>query len=100
MSLLDASRALYYSIAMSTSCVCSICLSDFVDPICTPCGHVYCSNCIAQATNILRNEGSTTTPCPACRQQFSIRHDPLSRDFPEYFGYPPGAVHEWNMGQF
>ncbi|KAK0202488.1 hypothetical protein DFS33DRAFT_1384841 [Desarmillaria ectypa] len=73
---------------MSTSCVCSICLSDFVDPVCTPCGHVYCSKCIAQATRIQCNEGSITAPCPTCRKLFSISDDPVSRDFNEYFGYP------------
>ncbi|KAK0466859.1 uncharacterized protein EV420DRAFT_1635898 [Desarmillaria tabescens] len=75
---------------MSTSCVCSICLSDFVDPVCTPCGHVYCLKCIAQATSIQRNEGSTSTiaPCPTCRKLFSVGDDPLPRDFNDYSGYP------------
>ncbi|KAK0466881.1 uncharacterized protein EV420DRAFT_1505958 [Desarmillaria tabescens] len=80
--------SLYYLTAMSTPCICSICLSEFVDPVCTPCGHIYCFSCITQATSILRNEVSTTAPCPACRKPFSIRDDPLSRDFHEYFGYP------------
>ncbi|PBK99816.1 hypothetical protein ARMGADRAFT_1008297 [Armillaria gallica] len=44
---------------MSTSCVCSICLSDFVDPVCTPCGHVYCSRCITEATCIQRSVDQT-----------------------------------------
>ncbi|KAK0214885.1 hypothetical protein IW262DRAFT_1300144 [Armillaria fumosa] len=90
---------------MSTSCVCSICLSDFVDPVCTPCGYVYCSRCITEATNIKREEGSVTAPCPTCRKSFSINDDPVrtpppcqwaenlqnissSRDFHEYLGYP------------
>ncbi|KAK0239252.1 hypothetical protein EDD85DRAFT_829576 [Armillaria nabsnona] len=73
---------------MSTSCVCSICLSDFVDPVCTPCGHVYCSRCITEATSIQRNEGSVTAPCPTCRKSFSINDDPRSYDTHDYFGYP------------
>ncbi|KAK0188556.1 hypothetical protein F5146DRAFT_671382 [Armillaria mellea] len=72
----------------STSCVCSICLSDFVDPVCTPCGHVYCSRCITEATSTQRNEGSATAPCPTCRKLFSINDDPHFWDFREYFGYP------------
>ncbi|KAG7445083.1 uncharacterized protein BT62DRAFT_1077290 [Guyanagaster necrorhizus] len=73
---------------MSTSCVCSICLSDFVDPVCTPCGHVYCSRCIVEATSVQRDEGYATAPCPTCRKPFSIADDPLSQDFQEYFGHP------------
>ncbi|PBK69133.1 hypothetical protein ARMSODRAFT_1019126 [Armillaria solidipes] len=73
---------------MSTCCVCSICLPDFIDPVCTPCGHVYCSRCITEATSIQRNQGSVTAPCPTCRKSFSINDDPRSQDFREYFGYP------------
>ncbi|KAK0466866.1 uncharacterized protein EV420DRAFT_1743456 [Desarmillaria tabescens] len=69
---------------MSTSCVCSICLSDFADPVCMPCGHVYCSNCIAQATSVLRNEGLTTAHALPVASSFLY----LSRDFHECFGYP------------
>ncbi|KAK0183709.1 hypothetical protein F5146DRAFT_622578 [Armillaria mellea] len=76
------------STSTSTSCVCSICLSDFVDPVCTPCGHVYCSRCITEATSTQRNEGSATAPCPTCRKLFSINDDPRFWDFREYFGYP------------
>ncbi|KAK0501628.1 hypothetical protein EDD18DRAFT_1143608 [Armillaria luteobubalina] len=76
------------SISTSTICVCSICLSDFVDPVCTPCGHVYCSRCITEATIIQRNEGSATALCPTCRKPFSINDDPRFWDFREYFGYP------------
>ncbi|KAK0501641.1 hypothetical protein EDD18DRAFT_743390 [Armillaria luteobubalina] len=85
---MSSDASLKHSTAMSTSCVCSICLSDFVDPVCTPCGHVYCSRCITEATSIQREKGSVTAPCPTCRKSFSINDDPSFRDFRKYFGYP------------
>ncbi|KAK0214887.1 hypothetical protein IW262DRAFT_1403565 [Armillaria fumosa] len=86
---MSSNTSFEHSTTMSTtSCLCSICLSDFVDPVCTPCGHVYCSRCITEATSIQREEGSVTAPCPTCRKSFSINDDPSSHDFHKYFGYP------------
>jgi SNF2 family DNA or RNA helicase len=39
---------------------CSICLSEFVDPVMTECGHLFCLGCIVSSLNQSRN-------CPMCR---------------------------------
>lgn len=41
---------------------CSICISLFVDPFVTPCGHVFCHSCIA--THLSQQEGQAL--CPQC----------------------------------
>ncbi|KAF8202419.1 hypothetical protein BJ912DRAFT_441979 [Pholiota molesta] len=48
---------------------CSICISAFKDPVCLPCGHVYCKKCIIGHVNVPTNMGMTST-CPDCRSTF------------------------------
>ncbi|KAJ0032522.1 hypothetical protein NQD34_002603 [Periophthalmus magnuspinnatus] len=48
--------------------VCSICLSVFVDPVSTPCGHNFCKSCICSYWD----ESSHCT-CPLCKEDFNTR---------------------------
>ncbi|KAF8159360.1 hypothetical protein B0H34DRAFT_654936 [Crassisporium funariophilum] len=50
---------------------CSICLSIFKEPVSLPCGHIYCTKCLADHVNAPNNQGMTST-CPTCRTGFSI----------------------------
>ena len=44
---------------------CTVCM-DLVDsPVCTPCGHVFCAECIAM---VVSTAGASTGPCPVCRK--------------------------------
>ena len=43
--------------------ICSICDSPFNDPVCTPCDHTFCRNCITDSIN------TGNIGCPLCRQQ-------------------------------
>lgn len=49
---------------------CSICLSEFNQPVITPCAHVYCRPCITQHI-----ESVPTPPaqCPLCRGSISVK---------------------------
>ncbi|KIM44398.1 hypothetical protein M413DRAFT_442382 [Hebeloma cylindrosporum] len=50
---------------------CSICLSTFKDPVCLPCGHLYCKKCLTDHVNVPANQGLTSN-CPDCRATFNI----------------------------
>ncbi|KAF8972775.1 hypothetical protein BDZ97DRAFT_1782608 [Flammula alnicola] len=50
---------------------CSICLSTFKDPVCLPCGHLYCKECLSEHVNVPANQEMTST-CPDCRATFNI----------------------------
>ncbi|KAF8238104.1 hypothetical protein L208DRAFT_1243921 [Tricholoma matsutake] len=50
---------------------CSICLSPFKEPVSIPCGHVYCTKCLADHVNTPGSE-DTTSSCPTCRTVFNI----------------------------
>ncbi|KAJ3717869.1 hypothetical protein C8R42DRAFT_630158 [Lentinula raphanica] len=50
---------------------CSICLSDWKDPVCIPCGHLYCSPCLLDYIASSSEDGYTTI-CPTCRAVFPI----------------------------
>ncbi|KAE9403501.1 hypothetical protein BT96DRAFT_990161 [Gymnopus androsaceus JB14] len=51
---------------------CSICLSDLQDPVCTPCGHIYCSQCLSFHILAARVGERDTVKCPTCRVPFPI----------------------------
>ena len=54
---------------------CSICLSPFIEPYCTPCRHTFCRLCITSW--LQRGEDS----CPRCRGKLSLRDiTPASHD--------------------
>ncbi|KAG5725038.1 hypothetical protein E4T56_gene12397 [Termitomyces sp. T112] len=67
---------------------CSICLSSFKEPVCIPCGHIYCTQCLADFVNTPDNE-STKASCPTCRAQFHL----LTPDLV----YLPKKYHEYVM---
>ncbi|KAK0501603.1 hypothetical protein EDD18DRAFT_1143487 [Armillaria luteobubalina] len=49
---------------------CPICLSSLTDPVCPPCGHIFCSICLRRA--IMQVNNGTQAPCPYCRKVFHI----------------------------
>ncbi|KIY63199.1 hypothetical protein CYLTODRAFT_426295 [Cylindrobasidium torrendii FP15055 ss-10] len=48
---------------------CNICLGEFRDPVCIPCGHVYCSECIWECISS-SEDSAYTASCPSCRTEF------------------------------
>jgi len=50
---------------------CSICLSSFRDPVCIPCGHVYCKRCLTDYANA-PGYSDLTAKCPECRASFDL----------------------------
>ncbi|KAK0484735.1 hypothetical protein IW261DRAFT_1458387 [Armillaria novae-zelandiae] len=53
---------------------CSICISEPDTPVCPPCGHVYCSGCLANhiASYTTIEQGLPTSWCPNCRVHFPL----------------------------
>ncbi|KAF8634205.1 hypothetical protein AX15_001018 [Amanita polypyramis BW_CC] len=49
---------------------CSICLGTLSEPVCIPCGHVYCTNCLAAHVNSSNDADQITATCPTCRFEF------------------------------
>ncbi|KAF8892183.1 hypothetical protein BD779DRAFT_1511383 [Infundibulicybe gibba] len=49
---------------------CSICLSGFREPVCLPCGHLYCTKCLSDHVNIPDSDDSYAS-CPTCRAAFN-----------------------------
>ncbi|XP_030641008.1 E3 ubiquitin-protein ligase TRIM62-like [Chanos chanos] len=68
--------------ALSQHIRCSICLTDFTDPVCLPCEHSFCRECI---TTHMTVKGKEST-CPECRGFFSkkdVRANRLLRNMVE-----------------
>ncbi|KAK0438046.1 hypothetical protein EV421DRAFT_1906889 [Armillaria borealis] len=67
---------------------CAICLCDFTNPVCIPCGHVFCSECltkfIAERSDTDSAEDGFKATCPFCREKFPIAI-PNLRYLPEKF---------------
>ncbi|OJA08070.1 hypothetical protein AZE42_02232 [Rhizopogon vesiculosus] len=55
---------------------CGICLEDLEMPVCIPCGHVYCEECIRAHIN--SGNDALKSPCPSCRSVFHIAMPDLS----------------------
>ncbi|KAK0438017.1 hypothetical protein EV421DRAFT_1825914 [Armillaria borealis] len=49
---------------------CAICLSPYDNPVSTPCGHIFCTECISD--HILASSDGFRSPCPTCRTKFHI----------------------------
>jgi len=46
-------------------------LTIFKEPVCLPCGHIFCSKCLSDHINTPPNKGMTAS-CPECRTDFNI----------------------------
>ncbi|KAF8527284.1 hypothetical protein JB92DRAFT_2866577 [Gautieria morchelliformis] len=50
--------------------LCSICLDTLGSPVVTPCGHVFCLDCLISSCQ--KSQDATKAPCPTCRTNFSL----------------------------
>ncbi|KIK56428.1 hypothetical protein GYMLUDRAFT_76156 [Collybiopsis luxurians FD-317 M1] len=50
---------------------CTICISNLSDPVCIPCGHLYCSQCLSDYISSSSEDGYNSA-CPTCRAPFSF----------------------------
>ncbi|OAX40159.1 hypothetical protein K503DRAFT_715031 [Rhizopogon vinicolor AM-OR11-026] len=55
---------------------CGICLEDLETPVCIPCGHVHCEECIRAHIN--SGNDALKSSCPSCRSVFHIAMPDLS----------------------
>ncbi|KAJ4474990.1 hypothetical protein J3R30DRAFT_3406155 [Lentinula aciculospora] len=51
--------------------VCNICIDELKEPVCLPCGHVFCGTCIVGIINTIK-PATGLQPCPTCRRLYSI----------------------------
>lgn len=49
---------------------CPICMDGVDDPVCIPCGHVFCTNCLKEYSLSLRARYRDTA-CPTCRKKYT-----------------------------
>jgi len=79
----DAIESTNITIERDSSKKCSLCIDSLKNPSCTPCGHIYCWDCIMRCcsqqhigtTSIgaLMNTDSSNNikiKCPTCRREF------------------------------
>ncbi|TFK53445.1 hypothetical protein OE88DRAFT_1724282 [Heliocybe sulcata] len=68
------------------SVICSICLERVRSPVCSPCGHIHCEDCLSEA--IGAPDGSSQANCPTCRAPFYVNpSEKVSRQYRRYI-YP------------
>ncbi|RDB15372.1 Tripartite motif-containing protein 26 [Hypsizygus marmoreus] len=70
---------------------CSICLTAFKDPVSIPCGHVYCTKCLADHVNAPGNNDLRST-CPTCRRPFNTVTPDLTYLHKKYHEYVVPSV--------
>ncbi|KAF8347996.1 hypothetical protein F5887DRAFT_881394 [Amanita rubescens] len=49
---------------------CNICTNDLISPVCLPCGHVFCNDCIFRAIRAIAPL-TTMHHCPTCETSYS-----------------------------
>ncbi|KAF8988451.1 hypothetical protein BDQ17DRAFT_1414627 [Cyathus striatus] len=72
----------------STECL--LCLSEYMEAVSLPCGHVYCSRCIRDFVNSIYHEEASR--CPTCQAQFSIVKPDLTLLPNQYHKYVLPAI--------
>ncbi|KAF5317892.1 hypothetical protein D9611_014861 [Ephemerocybe angulata] len=48
---------------------CAVCLEEYTEPVCIPCGHLYCMKCV---TEVVRYGGGNFGKCPTCKRDFNL----------------------------
>ncbi|KAF6744022.1 hypothetical protein DFP72DRAFT_930548 [Ephemerocybe angulata] len=48
---------------------CAVCLEEYTEPVCIPCGHLYCMKCVAE---VVRYGGGNFGKCPTCKRDFNL----------------------------
>ncbi|GLB41645.1 putative RING-type zinc-finger [Lyophyllum shimeji] len=86
--------------------LCGICIEDLDTPVSLPCGHLFCSECIARAVDAV-SPYSTLHSCPVCRSTYSVAAvDPalipanlrshvlpsIRRIYPDFSGQTPRTI--------
>lgn len=51
---------------------CGICFEPYNEPVSIPCGHVFCSGCLAKTFEEYQLQDTYEIPCPSCRAPFPI----------------------------
>ncbi|XP_007564532.1 E3 ubiquitin-protein ligase TRIM39-like [Poecilia formosa] len=76
------------SILYEEQVLCSICLSEFKEPVSTPCGHNFCKGCITQYWN---SQDSRPAQCPLCKKKLGnkpkLQVNSEFRDVVEHFNH-------------
>ena len=60
---------------------CSVCLESLTTPICLPCGHTFCLQCVTDHAHTFRGDpvNDETFNCPTCRQTVAIPDEGIGK---------------------